>query len=190
MCGRQGGVQAAGIGRGRAAETGDDVANAEAGPIGRRAGTDDPDPAALVWHRFKSQVAHVAGPIVLIVEALAGEFDPLHGRTAAGERDEHARRAVRVKRTEGAAFPLRRQVAGLWLCVGLACGLVASGRGTARSVGAGPGIFNGIEGCRLARRRGLPVADGLGKEPELQQLTCQHDGQRNGNELGVATFHE
>ena len=90
-------MQAAGVGRGGAAHLRDDVAGAETGPVGGRARPDDTDAAALIGHGLDRQVADVAGAIILVVKAFAGELDPFDGRTAAGERDEHARRTGRVE---------------------------------------------------------------------------------------------
>ena len=186
-------VQTAGGGRGRGANLRDDVARPQTGPVSRRALAHDADAAAVIDRRHRlellqCQVADVAGAIILVVKAFAGELDPFDGRTAAGERDEHARRAVRVERAERVMLPLRRRpfLQARWDGLRVAIRLAGGGGRLRRSfapifrrVQRGGGDFSG-----------LPFALRFWKEPELQQLAGEHDGQRNGDKLGVATFHE
>ena len=172
-------MQTAGSGRGRGANLRDDVARPQTGPVGRRALAHDADAAAPSDLRdrldlLQCQVAHVTGAIILVVEAFAGEFDPFDCRTAAGERDEHARRAVGVERAERVMLPLRR---GSFL-QGRRDGIRIAFRPDG---GIGPlqrsfsRIVIGVQ-CRGADFRCLPVALRFWKEPELQQLAGEHDG--------------
>ena len=187
--GRQRVMQAAGIGRGGAADLGDDVAHPKTGTVGRRARAHAADPAALAGHRLDRQVADVSRAIVLIVKTLARQFDPFHGGSPAGERDEHAGGAAGVERTERVMLSRRPRACLLRLRRGARVPIwfadIANRfrRSPAR-------VFRRVQRGGVADLGGLPAAQRFGEEPELQELTRQHDGQRNGDELGVATFHE
>ena len=86
-------------------------------------------------------------------------------------------------------LPLRRRpfLRGRWDGLRVAIDLAGHGGRLRRSFAQ---IFNRVQRGGFTDLCGLPFTLRLGKEPELQQLAGEHDGQRNSDKLGVTTFHE
>ena len=134
---------------------------------------------------------HRSAPVILIVIALARQLDPLHGSTAAGEREEHLRGALRIERPEGMTGA-RGGFLGR-------CGPVGGGISGAIGLGALRGLVRRAE-CSLnaglllrggERQFGIPwLGRWAGEEPDLEELTAKNDREGDESELNVTAFHD
>jgi len=85
------------------------ITRLEARGRGGRARSGEPHPQSL-GHRLEGEFTEIGPAILLVVEATAGQFDPFHGRPAAGERDEHPGGILLRERSEREPPPLGRLV--------------------------------------------------------------------------------
>ena len=132
---------------------------------------------------------HRAPPVVLIVELLAGQFDPLHCRTATGERGEHLRGPRGIDRSQRMPGP---RGDGDRISIHFGCG-------ENRRVGGSVLRFRirstrvGLPAVIAPSRRvgtGIGLGRGTGEEPLLEKLTGEEDREDNQQKLEMTTFHD
>ena len=85
--------EALGVGRVGVIDPQEDVARPQPGSCRRRSRADDANATAF-RNNVDRKMTNVGTAIVLILKLLAGQFNPLHGTTSAGERHQHADRIV------------------------------------------------------------------------------------------------